>query len=520
MEGWSFKSHLGSETASHSETGVEKIESIVNNITSPLPKFTPLSEEDIYDLIRSSNKKTCSLDPLPTKLVVDCLDVLLSSITKLINLPLEEGVFLSLWKEALVLPLLKKDGLEPIFSNYRPVSNLQFISKLTESAVTKQLYDHLVKNNLFPILQSSYRKYHSTETALLKVKNDILLNMNKQHVTLLVLLDLSAAFDTIDHHILAERLQSTFGITNTALQWFSSYLDRRTQRISIEGTVSREFNLNHGIPQGSCLGPVLFVIYASRIFDIVEKHFPGIHCYADDTQLYLSFSPNNSADQDIAVTTMEKCIADIRNWMLNDKLKLNDEKTEFIIIGTPQQLSKVTIANLKVGDSSITPVSSARSLGAWFDSKLTMAQHITKTCNSATYYVYNLRRIRKYLRQDDIKTLVHALVTSRLDYCNSLLYGIPQYQLNKLQRVQNMCARLICNKTKYCHITPLFIELHWLPVSLRIEFKILLIVFKIFTGLAPPYLNSLLKRKPESKYNMRNSSDRTLLQHPNFKSFK
>ena len=153
------------------------------------------------------------------KLVLDCLDILLFVITKIINYSLVHGVFPSVWKNALVFPVLKKDGLKPIFKNYRPVSNLQFISKLTESAVAKQLQHHINMNNLFPSLQSSYRKFHSTESALLKVKNDILLNMNRQHVTLLVLLDLimSVAFDTIDHGILLERLRSAFRVRDTAL---------------------------------------------------------------------------------------------------------------------------------------------------------------------------------------------------------------------------------------------------------------------------------------------------------------
>ena len=205
---------------------------------------------------------------------------------------------------------------------------------------------------------------------------------------------------------------------------------------------------------------------------------------------------------------VERCIEDIRNWMLNDKLKLNDDKTEFMIIGTSQQLAKVSINSLRVGTATITPVSSARNLGSWFDSKLTMAIHISKTCNSAFYYLYNLRRIRKYLSKDNTKTLIHAFISSRVDYCNSLLYGLPEYQLNKLQRVQNMCARLICNESKLCHITPLLVDLHWLPVKFRIEFKILLIVFKIFKGLAPSYLSFLITPKPVSKYNLRSSSDK------------
>ena len=212
----------------------------------------------------------------------------------------------------------------------------------------------------------------------------------------------------------------------------------------------------------------------------------------------------------------ERCIEDSSNWMLNDKLKLNDDKTEFMIIGTSQQPAKVSINSLRVGTATITPVSSARNLGSWFDSKLTMVAHISKTCNSALYYFYNLRRIRKYLSKDNTKTLIHAYISSRVYYCNSLLYGLQEYQLNKLQRVQNMCARLMCNESKhYCHITPLLVDLHWLPVKFRIEFKILLIVLKIFKGLAPSYLSFLITPKPVCKYNLRRSSDSTLLSYPN-----
>ena len=264
-------------------------------------------------------------------------------------------------------------------------------------------------------------------------------------------------------------------------------------------------------------GLCCLLVYASKIFEIVGKHNLEIHCYADDSQLYLSFCPNDNANQEAALARVERCIEDIRNWMLNDKLKLNDDKTEFMIIGTSQQLAKVSINSLRVGTATITPVSSARNLGSWFDSKLTMATHISKTCNSAFNYLYNLRRIRKYLSKDNTKTLIHAFISSRVDYCNSLLYGLPEYQLNKLQRVQNMSARLICNESKYCHITPLLVDLHWLPVKFRIEFKILLIVFKIFKGLAPSYLSFLITPKPVCKYNLRSSSDSTLLSYPNVK---
>ena len=141
---------------------------------------------------------------------------------------------------------------------------------------------------------------------------------------LLVLLDLSAAFDNIDRGILLERLKSAFRVRDTALSWIASYLSRRTQQVSIDGTLSMKFDLECGVPQGSCLGPLLFVAYASKIFEIIDKHNLEIHCYADDSQLYLSICPNDTANQETALARVERCIEDIRNWMLNDKLNFND----------------------------------------------------------------------------------------------------------------------------------------------------------------------------------------------------
>ena len=150
--------------------------------------------------------------------------------------------------------------------------------------------------------------------------------MNSQHVTLLVLLDLSAAF--LSAAILLERLRSAFGVRDTALSWIASYLSGRTQQVSTDGTLSVKFVLECGVPQGVPRArPLLFVVYASNIFEIGDKHNLEIHCYADDSQLYLSFRPNNIANQEPALPRVERCIEDIRDWMLSDKLKLNDDKT-------------------------------------------------------------------------------------------------------------------------------------------------------------------------------------------------
>ena len=261
------------------------------------------------------------------------------------------------------------------------------------------------------------------------------------------------------------------------------------------------------------MGPILFVLYVSKLFTILEGHLPNVHAYTDDTQLYLSFKPDSNGDQSAAIAAMQKCIIEIRQWMLMDKLKLNGDKTEFIIIGTRQQLSKVNINSLCVGDATILPSSEVKNLGCWFDTQLKMDCHITKICKAAYFPLFNIRRIRKFLSYETVQILINAFVTSRQDYCNSLLYGLPAYQLQKRQRVQNAVARLICNIYRFDHITPALYELHWLPVKYRIDFKILLRTYKPLNGLAPTYIVELIQVKPVSRYSLRTSHE-LLLQRP------
>lgn len=479
--------------------------------------FESLTNEDIKSLVLKAPSKSCQLDAIPSQLVKDCIDVLLPAISTMINSSLSTGYFASCWKEAVITPLLKKAGLEPVYNNYRPVSNLSFISKLTEKAVFKQLHSYLTINNLYPYNQSAYRPNHSTETALLKVKNDLLLNMNKQHVTLLVLLDLSAAFDTVDHHILLERLQSDFGISGNALSWLTSYLIDRKQRVSIDSICSQPRDLPCGVPQGSCLGPLLFTLYISGLAAIIEKHLPVGSFYADDSQLYLSFKPDENTEEDKALNAMELCVNDIRKWTLQNKLKLNDGKTEFLLIGTRQQLAKVRLDHINIGNIEVQTSPVARDLGVWFDSLLNMETHVKKISKTSFYYLYNLRRIRKYLSRDVVEKLVHAFITSRLDYCNSLLFGMPGCLISKIQRIQNAAARLVTNSSKYDHITPILYDLHWLPVEYRIQFKILIMAFKCIHGTAPIYLQELISIKGKGRYATR-SNQGLLLSVPPIKS--
>ena len=220
--------------------------------------------------------------------------------------------------------MLKKLGLDLELSNYRPVSNLSFLSKLIEKIVAIQFVEHLVRNKLMDPLQSAYKKYHSTETALLKVQNDILIDIDDKNVSLLVLLDLSAAFDTIDHDIILKRLNAECGIDGNALKWFKSYLTNRVQSVIIDDEISTPKKLNYGVPQGSILGPLLFTAYLAPLREIIVKHGLKYHCYADDTQIYISFSPVSEEVEDKALKSLETANADIKSFMTSKKLKLND----------------------------------------------------------------------------------------------------------------------------------------------------------------------------------------------------
>ena len=233
----------------------------------------------------------------------------------------------------LVSPVRKKPGNDNSFQNIRPVRNLQFVLKLTKRAVFYQIHSHMEQLSSYPLLQSAYRKFHRTETALLKVHNDILSNMD-QRVELLVLLDLSAAFDTVDHEVLFRGMESSYG--NLAMLYNGrSYLEGRSQcSIFINGSYSDTLDLRFGVPQVSCLGFLLLQCTPATFLKWKKKnHFPEVHANVDDTWLYLSFSPDSPTSQVDAIYAAQNCFKDIRTWMTVDKIKLKGEKTEFIALG-------------------------------------------------------------------------------------------------------------------------------------------------------------------------------------------
>ncbi len=422
--------------------------------------------------------QTCPLDPIPSHLLQAISPTLLPALTHIINTSLLTGIFPTAFKQARVTPLLKKPTLNTsLLENYRPVSLLPFIAKTLKRVVFNQVSLFLSQNNKLDAKQSGFRSGHSTETALLSVTEALRIAKADSKSSVLILLDLSAAFDTVNHQILLSTL-SLLDIIGIPLRWFESYLTGRSFRVAWGGEVSKAHKLVTGVPQGSVLGPLLFSTYTTSLAPIIQAHGFSYHFYADDTQLYLSFRP----DDPTVAARISGCLADISAWMKEHHLQLNLAKTELLVFpATPTLHHDFTI---QLDSSTITPSASVRNIGVIFDGQLTFKEHIAKTARSCRFALHNIRKIRPFLTEHAAQLLVQALVISRLDYCNALLAGLPSNTIKPLQMIQNTASRLVFNEPKRAHVTPLFVSLHWLPVAARIQFKTLMLAYRTTTGSA------------------------------------
>ena len=476
-------------------------------VPQTLSSFHPVSLMELLQIISSLKPSSSPLDTIPSVFLKETSSILAPDILVIFNKSLSSGVVPVVFKSAVVQPLLKKPKLDSNnLNNFRPISKLPFLSKALEKIVYSQLLTFLNNHSLFERFQSGFRAQHSTETALLKVLNDIRINTDKGLCTVLVLLNLSAAFDTIDHSILIDRLENWVGVTGSALEWFRSYLCDRSFTVAAGNVSSSPADITCGVPQGSILGPLLFSIYMLPLGQIIRNFDISFHFYADDTQIYLSIDPIDSISL-TSLTPLTECLTAINSWMSNNYLLLNNNKTEVIVFGPKRHRPTVSTLLEANGFKCSTE---AKNLGVTLDCDLNFNKHFSNITKSAIFQLRSISKIRSFISFSDAQTIIHAFVTNHLDYCNSLFSGLPQKSINRLQLVQNTAARVLTRTRKYEHITPVLASLHWLPVAFRIDFKTLLFVFKSRNNLAPVYISDLLSSYNPPR-NLR-SSDQLLLE--------
>ena len=487
-------------------------------LDAPVPRhrltsFTSITSVSLKSILKKAKPTYCANDPLPIGELLhsDNIDLLIRILVDLVNLSIVSHTFPDMEKRAIVRPILK-GALDPqCLSSYRPVSNLTFLSKIMENVILEQLSEHVRLVEALPDNQSAYRRLYSTETTLCSVVNDMQMLMDEGKCGILILLDLSAAFDTVVHDILLRDCES-IGIEGAALAYLKSYLENRSYCVQIGETLSEVKTLERGVPQGSVLGPVLFCIYTIELSYLLAQRGVVFKLFADDTQFYLSLGDVQNTEERLSAI-----MVDIGRWMNYKQLKLNESKTECMVIGRHFDVNRYDVRYLQVNGQVMSVSTSVKDLGVLLDTNLSFNTQIQHTVRMANYHMKNLSFVRKYLDEDQMLMLIHNHVISKLDYCNSLYHGVPNYLLRKLQLVMNRAARLVKGLSRRDRITPALIDLHWLPIKARIEFKRCVIVYQALKSGRPRYIRELLTDfHVDANVTLRHSAEEYRLEEPRF----
>uniref|UniRef100_A0A8C6P2A8 Reverse transcriptase domain-containing protein n=1 Tax=Nothobranchius furzeri TaxID=105023 RepID=A0A8C6P2A8_NOTFU len=332
-------------------------------------------------------------DSLPSRLLRDVLPAVAPAVLDIVNSSFSSGVFPAAFKNAVVQPLLKKPGLDQSdCANYRPISKLPFISKVVEKLALMQLTSHLDDNGLLGPFQSGFRRNYSTESAHIRAFNDILILTDSGFHVLLLLLDLTAAFNTVDHTILLSRLEYWVGVTGTALEWFKSYLNVRCFSVHVRDCSSPNVPLPWGVPQGSILGPLLFSISMLPLGKILASLEVNYHFYADDCQIYLQISQQHS------FSLMSECLSQVSSWLSQNCLRLNDSKSDAIHFSPTNMNGALDVSALPLNLKSC-----ATSLGVKLDSDLLMSSQVNATVKSCFFQLRRISRLKSILKRLDLE---------------------------------------------------------------------------------------------------------------------
>ena len=471
----------------------------LNKVITSTFSFSLTDSETVSKIIDEFAPKTSTgIDGLSMKLLKQIKPHICDSIKLVINQSLTTGIFPDIFKIAKVLPLFKKE--DPLLTeNYRPISLLPCISKVFEKVVFKQVYTYFDNKKLLYISQYGFRKYHSTDHACLEFLDKVMSDLDKGETPFSVFIDLSKAFDTINHHILLHKL-IYYGLDNTSVNWFKSYLSNRSQMVYIDDEHSSQELITTGVPQGSVLGPLLFIIYINDLRNATDKLKPIL--FADDTTLVstlcafirvvrcdasLSYHINNELNR-------------IHEWLCANKLSLNASKTKYMIFRYPQQRN-IPQLEIKFNNVSIEKVQVFDFLGLTISDTLDWSHHINKINNKISKTIGIMKRIRRFISKDILRTIYNSLILPHLHY-GILIWGFSNRRVFKLQK---RAVRLICGAKYNAHTDRLFKNLRFLKIQDIFILQCTKFYYKFTRNQLPTYFNDFFVRNSEvHPYNTRN----------------
>ena len=510
-----YFSNIGPDLASKIDTSNYNFETYTKTAESEFAAFQPVTVSHVCRLLHglSSNKAT-GIDKISCKIIKIAAPAISDSLTFIFNQALTLSSFPNEWKMARVIPLYK-NGQRNIPGNYRPISVLPAISKIMERIMYDQLYNYLTKFELLSDSQFGFRKSHSTATALLDCTNDWYMNLDRKMFNLVVLIDLKKAFDTVDHQILLRKLE-LYGIKGEALTLLKSYLTNRNQKCQIKNSFSTERLIKCGVPQGSILGPLFFLLYINDLPQCLNKTKPRL--FADDTNL--TASGDSITDLETAVNSD---LENLRKWLIANKLSLNVAKTEFMLIGSKTMIKKNSDSRLNVfiENKQIKQVSECKTLGVIVDRHLSWKSNSENICKKITAGISAIRRVKPFVDKDTLISIYNAIVRPYFDYCCEVWDVFGESQSKRLQKLQNRAARIILNMSNDVNHSIALRALGWEPLKTERKKAKAKMMYKVLNKMGPKSLTNLFSYKCEkTNYNLRDISSGLSLPKPRTNNMK
>ena len=454
------------------------------------------------------------LDKIPASILRDSNEIIAPYLTYIFNCSIYMAIFPDDWKMARVSPIFKS-GSKNDCGNYRPISILPSVAKIFEKLVCDQLKSYLSEQNILSKYQSGFRWGHSTSSSLLKTTNSWLLNIDSGMINGVLFLDLKKAFDTIDHDILLRKL-FLYGIRGVTLDWFSSYLSDRAQVCKINNTTSSLKYIKCGVPQGSNLGPLLFLLYINDLPQCLNTSIPAM--FADDT--HISVSGENREE-------IENCLnmelENIHRWLQINKLTLNVDKTEYMMIGSRQKLASTATENsvkLEINGKVIKRVAITKSLGVLVDENLSWNEQIDSVNAKVSRAIGMIRRAKPYVTSDTLKLMYQSLVLPYFDYCSLVWRNCNETLKNKVQRLQNRAARVITGDTYDVRSVDVLNKLGWKNLEERRDVQTESYVTNALRGKCPENINEMFKPLNRDHYQLRDNNLVLMLSKPRTNAMK